>query len=767
MGVWWRMFCRRPGSWRARPGAWVIAAALLSAGCRQPPAGPAPPRPEARAQHVAEALPESCRPDRRLGPTPRTARVSRPPSPTLIPVVRLTELEPRVEGRPRTPASRAFTLDREGLAAVQRSLDGDVARFVVSNLPSAARGATRLRLVMRAAGARSLRVTPTVPGERPYLRDRRTVRVDLGADPQADGDVAELQIDLGHAVTDNWRVRGRSGEQSMDGLRIELVGAASGAELLALSLEDEQAGLPDGLPRAALDRGGVTHPGFLLRAGASLVFPVTVPRAGALLSAYVDHRTGGTIEIAVRTAGRSAPLARLEAGGGFRAQRIPLPGLAGARVELVFSTDHDLGFLGAPELVPLASAAPDQERRDPDVLVYLVDMLLATQLGAFGNPRDSVSPTIDRLLREGLAFSRMRSSSPWTKPAVPTLLTGLHPSVHGVGAHDYLERLPPSVPRLHDRFRERGYRTASIAASPLGSTLSGLERGFDHVVTPAAFDRVLGPMGQPTAEQLHRRLLAFVDEEPERPFFAFVHSLDVHEYKAEYFELGAHADDRPYDRALRQQDRALGELLESLARRRREVLLVLVSDHGEAFGEYGRRGHGLSLHQSQLHVPLVFHFPGRLPATVVDDLVWLPDVAPSILDFFSLPPLPDVDGVSVMRYAFDDAPTPAHAFVTSSREWFPGRGDEPRLAALELADGTKAIAVEGGARWVFALPDDPCELAAPVGSGGPQHALELLEQERTRLARRALAFAARHGRERGAAMEADAVARLRALGYVH
>ena len=48
-----------------------------------------------------------------------------------------------------------------------------------------------------------------------------------------------------------------------------------------------------------------------------------------------------------------------------------------------------------------------------------------------------------------------------------------------------------------------------------------------------------------------------------------------------------------------------------------QTLLILTADHGEQFGEHGGYGHGLSLYEPEIHVPLLIAFPDRVPAGLV------------------------------------------------------------------------------------------------------------------------------------------------------
>ena len=116
-----------------------------------------------------------------------------------------------------------------------------------------------------------------------------------------------------------------------------------------------------------------------------------------------------------------------------------------------------------------------------------------------------------------------------------------------------------------------------------------------------------------------------------------------------------------YRNALHYADRSLRRLWQGLCARRRaeDLLLCVVGDHGEAFGEHpGNFGHSFELYEENLRVPLVFHAPGSALAGVTGDAVCSHlEVVPTLLDLLGLH-----DGPSLLRrstsggrvYAFTD-----------------------------------------------------------------------------------------------------------------
>ena len=75
-----------------------------------------------------------------------------------------------------------------------------------------------------------------------------------------------------------------------------------------------------------------------------------------------------------------------------------------------------------------------------------------------------VGRSASRNSRATASLAATISSSAWTKPAIPTVLTGLWATTHQVGHRAYTDRLPDTAPTLQDRFREGGWRTVSASS---------------------------------------------------------------------------------------------------------------------------------------------------------------------------------------------------------------------------------------------------------------------------------------------------------------
>jgi arylsulfatase A-like enzyme len=324
----------------------------------------------------------------------------------------------------------------------------------------------------------------------------------------------------------------------------------------------------------------------------------------------------------------------------------------------------------------------------------------------------------------------------------------------------------------------------------------------------AAFDAVDGRLphsGQslsPYEEQagnLNATLLSWIDAAPGKPFFAYVHYMETHTplvppppYDT-VFDPDLAAGPRPdypvykrgilpfspgpalpdaelkglialYDGTIAYFDHELARLLDALDERGlgRNTLIVLTADHGEEFHDHGGWGHGISLYEELIHVPLIVWSPGRLAGgREVDVVVRHVDLVPTILGAAGAVETldaPEFEGVNLWAMLQADAEL----------------GTELRVFAEVLSGGHFARALIDG-HWkvidtrfgtservmLFDLAHDPGEISDL--SGDRPEVTDGMLAELTRIA-----SAAGSRRQESGTMEIDQETeeRLRALGYV-
>ncbi len=135
-------------------------------------------------------------------------------------------------------------------------------------------------------------------------------------------------------------------------------------------------------------------------------------------------------------------------------------------------------------------------------------------------------------------------------------------------------------------------------------------------------------------------------------------------------DKGIQVELNKYDASIYFCDREIGRIREFLKQLDLDdkTVVFVTSDHGEEFFEHGKEGHGQSLYNEVLSVPLVIYIPWMKPATIA--LTWpvtTLDIAPTILEILKVPLPPHYKGKSLVPalegQAFSDRPLFAEALL--------------------------------------------------------------------------------------------------------
>ncbi len=324
------------------------------------------------------------------------------------------------------------------------------------------------------------------------------------------------------------------------------------------------------------------------------------------------------------------------------------------------------------------------------VVLVSIDTLRADHLGCYG-AAFAHTPRLDALASGGVRFATAISPVPLTLPSHTTLLTGLDPPEHGV-RHNGVFRLEEDVPTLAERMREAGFATAGFVAAYVLDRQFGLARGFDRYddrTSRSKFGRGILGFPERPANQVVDAALGWLGSAPER-FFLWVHFYDPHSEHRPPPGFASAFPGRPYDGEIAFVDAQLGRLLTALGERFPDgrTLVVVTADHGEGLGEHGEATHSHLVYDATQHVPLVMNGPGLRAGRVVEGVVALRDVAPTLLDLAGAPPLPGATGRSLAAAARGRAlePRPAHVETLATQlDW----GWSPLLGVR--SDGFKYI----------------------------------------------------------------------------
>lgn len=362
-----------------------------------------------------------------------------------------------------------------------------------------------------------------------------------------------------------------------------------------------------------------------------------------------------------------------------------------------------LGEILAAGSLPAADTGGPEGRMPPgrpNVLLIIADQLSLRAMSAHGNPYVN-TPAMDRLARSGVRFENSYTASPVCAPARGALFTGIMPHTTG---YDFNIRFEPEVQRtgfgpgirtLGELLGGAGYETVYGGKWSLPRTPADL--GFERVIYES--DALGAIMDEPLAEATAAYLRSRTDH---RPFFVVAsfhnphdishwimahgeprehveldrypplpsnfepspHEPDFYQRRRartssygtelDYTHLWSEADWRAYLNAyyryIEQVDRSVGVVLDALRGSGLEenTIVIFTSDHGEGMAAH-RWVVKLGLYEEPAAVPLLFSWPGVLPADVsnAQQVVSGIDVLPTLSDLLGIPVPPGVQGQSL------------------------------------------------------------------------------------------------------------------------
>jgi len=259
------------------------------------------------------------------------------------------------------------------------------------------------------------------------------------------------------------------------------------------------------------------------------------------------------------------------------------------------------------------------ERDDLNIVFILIDTLRADRLGAYAYERDT-SPVLDAMAADGLRFGYHMSQSSWTKCSMASMWTAHYPVRTGVTRSEHA--ISPEAKMPAEILQEAGYKTYALWRNAWVGPSFGFSQGFEvyHSPRPSRLPPsvrrekpTVGVAG--TDWDIMQSARDFLLTHDEEKFLLYLHLMDVHQYVYdEDTALFGTTYSDIYDNSIRWVDRLLGVLVEDLNRRglRDKTLIVVASDHGEAFGEHGREGHARDVYSEVVTTPLIISFPFRL-----------------------------------------------------------------------------------------------------------------------------------------------------------
>ncbi|HKA89248.1 MAG TPA: sulfatase [Haliangiales bacterium] len=443
----------------------------------------------------------------------------------------------------------------------------------------------------------------------------------------------------------------------------------------------------------------------LVPAGARLVADTTCPVAVTATAAdgtrVAGKLDGGVVDLAP-LAGKAARL-RLEA-------TCPVARLTGAALALA-----------GP-----APAVPKPARRPRHIVLWVMDSLRADRVRPWTPHARPDAPTFEALARTSTVFTAAYAQGNESRGSYASIWTSLYPAVHGMieaGAH-----IEDRWVTLGEAMQAAGFYTAGVTANGYVAAYWGFGVGWDMYANHIHLERGL------RGEDVLAAGLAALQRERARPVFLYLGTVDTHvswrgkepwlsrydprPYGGRFAveatgadvdrigagKLGVSERDKEriialYDSNVSYQDEMLRRLVDGLGVDADDTMIVVTADHGDELFEDGRVGHGGSLRESLVHVPLLVHYPPLFPATTVDDAVEGVDLLPTLLDAAGFGAPEDAQGASLLPLAHGVGRGYARAAVSSQFEV----AHAVRLGRWKLRVSSNGVPA------LFDLVDDPGE----------------------------------------------------------
>jgi len=415
-------------------------------------------------------------------------------------------------------------------------------------------------------------------------------------------------------------------------------------------------------------------------------------------------------------------------------------------------TNRPILLLAVVALTVAISGCKNGGNERPNIVLITIDTLRADRLGAYGYER-GLTPHLDELANHGVIFERALTTAGTTWPAHASMLTGLYPRYHGLRRNGL--ELAADVPLVAELLSKSGYATASFVSYKGMHFRGRLDRGFQVASDRQNRKSASAPI-RSGAETTAMALDWLKDQAGSSdPAFLWLHLFEPHspyeltDYARQWMEKtgyegfladGASIDELRerrldilasadhvaamnalYDGEIQLADALVGQLLDKLKIEDRldNSVVIVVSDHGQDLGENGNMGHGPTLREDVLHVPLIIRDFRSNRGGRVAEAVSVVDLAPTIAQTALDIELPGVQGRTLTAHlgGASDQGTEREVFAEvrlwPDMEEAPAWYDEKAMAIY--ADGLK-FKTEHGQTSIFdprVAPSSEKRLDAP------------------------------------------------------
>lgn len=348
----------------------------------------------------------------------------------------------------------------------------------------------------------------------------------------------------------------------------------------------------------------------------------------------------------------------------------------------------------------------------PNIVLITMDTVRADHLSLYGYERNT-TPNLKEFAKNATLYSHAIAAADMTLPTHASIFTGLYAREHGAhfdtSDRPLWRPLAKKFHTLAEILSENGYLTMGVVSNGVLSPAFGFEQGFQYYdpresagflrsklpyclmqgvrnILTSFSPTVVFDSGTRRAEEINREVFMLLDkvQKSKKLFFIFINYMDAHwaydpprpfdtrypgkdekfheaqwnSLQREVMGLKRKIKDKERDHLMSQYDGEIAYLdfhLKKLFIKLKTLglyencIIIITSDHGEAFGERDLVNHSVSVYQDQVHIPLIIKYPNDNKGMVVHKPVSSIDLMPTILSLTGLDIPGNIQGHNLLK----------------------------------------------------------------------------------------------------------------------
>jgi arylsulfatase A-like enzyme len=408
--------------------------------------------------------------------------------------------------------------------------------------------------------------------------------------------------------------------------------------------------------------------------GGGMAWYVTVPESGRITGDLAD----GACKVAVKATGEDGTAVEgTLVGLGSAVELGKLAGKA-ARVELTATGCPTALLAGAALVVPGDAPVAAKGAPPKHVVLVIMDSLRADRVRPWNPSARPETPTFDSLAESSAVFLQNYVQGNESRVSHASIWSSLYPIKHNMIASD--AKLALKWTTIDELAKSAGLYTAGVSANGyVAPQRWGMGTKWD------AFANHIHDHKGLKGEDILEAGLRMIEGKKE-PWFLYLGMIDTHVswrakspwiekydpgYDGRFSEVfsgedagraagGMKLTDKEiahvralYDSNVSYQDKLLGDLIAKLQEWGvwDDTMLIVTADHGDEQWEDARVGHGQSMRDMLIHVPLLVRYPPLVPPGKISEGAEVIDIVPTIADALGAAMDPEWQGESLARIA--------------------------------------------------------------------------------------------------------------------